>query len=391
MAVTVSLRRMSAGSGYQYLLRSVAVGDGARVLSTPLTRYYSEVGTPPGRWLGSGVRAFGTGQLAAGMRVTEEQLALLIGMGRDPITGEPLGRAYPTYQRLADRIDARVAALDPEMTRGGLRGRDAQDRSRGDVGGRAPRSGGLRPHLQRPEVGVGAVGGLRRGHPGADRGRTSRGGRRRHRVLRAGGGRDEGRHLRQRRRRGPGPRRRSRRRGLRPLRLPRRGPTTPHPRGGVEQGADRDGRALAQPRRPAGVRFASRHCRRTTTPCWPTASAETSASSGSSANAAPTATRSGRSPASATSSIAEFSSRTREIELKKDELIAEYVARHGRMPSPKTIVELRAQATLATRPPKELRSLADLTAEWRRRASARLGVDATAWAATLAGGASALR
>ena len=83
--------------------------------------------------------------------------------------------------------------------------------------------------------------------------------------------------------------------------------------------------------------------------------------------------------------IAEFSSRTREIELKKDELIAEYVARHGRMPSPKTIVELRAQATLATRPPKELRSLADLTAEWRRRASARLGVDATAWAATLVG------
>ncbi|WP_275693504.1 relaxase domain-containing protein [Nocardioides sp. TF02-7] len=50
--------------------------------------------------------------------------------------------------------------------------------------------------------------------------------------------------------------------------------------------------------------------------------------------------------------IAEFSSRSREIEFKKDELISEYVARHGRMPSPKTIVELRAQATLATRPPR---------------------------------------
>jgi hypothetical protein len=83
--------------------------------------------------------------------------------------------------------------------------------------------------------------------------------------------------------------------------------------------------------------------------------------------------------------IGEFSSRSREIELKKDELIAEYVVRHGRMPSPKTIVELRAQATLATRPPKELRSLVDLTAEWRRRASERLGADATAWAATLLG------
>jgi hypothetical protein len=83
--------------------------------------------------------------------------------------------------------------------------------------------------------------------------------------------------------------------------------------------------------------------------------------------------------------ITEFSSRTREIELKKDELIAAYVARHGRMPTPKTIVELRAQATLATRPPKGTRSLTDLTAEWRRRASARVGADVTAWAAALLG------
>jgi hypothetical protein len=45
--VTVSMRRMSAGSGYQYLLRSVAAGDGNRVLSTPLTRYYSEVDRAP--------------------------------------------------------------------------------------------------------------------------------------------------------------------------------------------------------------------------------------------------------------------------------------------------------------------------------------------------------
>ena len=49
------------------------------------------------------------------------------------------------------------------------------------------------------------------------------------------------------------------------------------------------------------------------------------------------------------------------------------------MPSAKTIVELRAQATLATRPPKEVRSLADLTAEWRQRAAERLGTEPTAW------------
>ena len=81
------MRRMSAGSGYQYLLRSVAAGDGKRALSTPLTRYYSEVGTPPGRWLGSGVGAFGAGQIRPGMQVTEEQLALLRRHGPRPRHG----------------------------------------------------------------------------------------------------------------------------------------------------------------------------------------------------------------------------------------------------------------------------------------------------------------
>jgi hypothetical protein len=96
--VTVSMRRMSAGSGYRYLLRSVVAADGNRSLSTPLTHYYSKAGTPPGRWLGSGVRMLGGGRLEPGMQVTEEQLALLIGTGRDPVTGEQLGRAFPSYK-----------------------------------------------------------------------------------------------------------------------------------------------------------------------------------------------------------------------------------------------------------------------------------------------------
>ncbi|ALU40310.1 hypothetical protein AS188_11680 [Kocuria flava] len=44
--VTVSMRVMSAGDGYMYLLRTVAAADGDRALSTPLTRYYVEAGTP---------------------------------------------------------------------------------------------------------------------------------------------------------------------------------------------------------------------------------------------------------------------------------------------------------------------------------------------------------
>lgn len=43
--MTVSMRVMSAGDGYKYLLRTVVAGDGDRSLSTPLTRYYAEAGT----------------------------------------------------------------------------------------------------------------------------------------------------------------------------------------------------------------------------------------------------------------------------------------------------------------------------------------------------------
>lgn len=55
VVVTVTINKMSASKGCEYLLRTVAAGDGDRSLSTPLTRYYTEAGTPPGRWLGSGV------------------------------------------------------------------------------------------------------------------------------------------------------------------------------------------------------------------------------------------------------------------------------------------------------------------------------------------------
>lgn len=90
--MTVSMRVMSAGDGYKYLPRTVATGT---VPSPP--RYYVEAGTPPGRWLGSGVASLGAGQLAVGDQVSEVQLQLLVGMGRDPITGDPLGRAYQAF------------------------------------------------------------------------------------------------------------------------------------------------------------------------------------------------------------------------------------------------------------------------------------------------------
>ena len=44
VVATVTINKMSAGKGYEYLLRTVAAGDGDRSLSTPLTRYYTEAG-----------------------------------------------------------------------------------------------------------------------------------------------------------------------------------------------------------------------------------------------------------------------------------------------------------------------------------------------------------
>lgn len=113
--MTVSMRVMSAGDGYEYLLRTIAAADGDRSLSTSLTRYYTEEGTPPGFWMGSGLPYLGGGELAEGGQVSEAQLQLLVGMGRDPITGKPLGEAYRQYASVQDRVDRRVAGLDPEL------------------------------------------------------------------------------------------------------------------------------------------------------------------------------------------------------------------------------------------------------------------------------------
>lgn len=84
--------------------------------------------------------------------------------------------------------------------------------------------------------------------------------------------------------------------------------------------------------------------------------------------------------------VAEFSTRARQIEVEKNRLVAEYVATYGRQPSDAAVIRLRAQATLATRPEKQVRSLAELTEQWRTRASRVLGSDATVWARAVTGG-----
>ena len=58
----ISLRRMSLGAGYRYLMESVAAGDGVRRQSTNLADYYAASGTPPGVFLGAGLGALDDGR-----------------------------------------------------------------------------------------------------------------------------------------------------------------------------------------------------------------------------------------------------------------------------------------------------------------------------------------
>jgi conjugative relaxase-like TrwC/TraI family protein len=92
--VTVSIRLMRLGTGFRYLMESVARGDGAADLSSPLTRYYAESGTPPGRFLGAGLAGVNGGKgIAEGTECTEQMLFHMLGECADPVTGEQLGRA----------------------------------------------------------------------------------------------------------------------------------------------------------------------------------------------------------------------------------------------------------------------------------------------------------
>ena len=114
----ISLRRMTLGSGYRYLMESVAVGDGAPGHSSNLTRYYAESGTPPGVFLGAGLAGLDDGRgVEPGSQVTEQHLFNLLGMCADPITGQALGRQpNRTHLSLAKRVAERVAAIPATHT-----------------------------------------------------------------------------------------------------------------------------------------------------------------------------------------------------------------------------------------------------------------------------------
>ncbi|WP_454132636.1 MobF family relaxase [Microbacterium lacticum] len=376
------MRVMSAGDGYKYLLRTVATGDGDRALSTPLTRYYVEKGSPPGRWLGSAVTALGGGAIAIGDDVSEQQLQRLIGQGRDPVTDKALGSPYRKYPTVTERIEHRTSKLDADVPlterAEAVAAIAAEESARGvrkavagfDFTFSIPKSASVlwavsdagtqsliadAHHAAVAEM----VAFIEREVAATRVGAAGRNGAVAqadvsgviatafdHYDSRAG---DPHLHTH--------------------VVISNKVQT-------VHDGKWRslDGRPLHAATvalselheavfadhltRTFGVEWEARDMGRDRNPAWAIATVPEQL-------------------------VAEFSSRSRQIDQEKNRLIAEYIARHGRQPSLATIIKLRAQATLATRPEKQVRSLADLTGEWRDRASHLLGEDATRWTRTV--------
>ena len=79
----MSVHKLTAGSGYDYLTRQVAALDATEKGHTGLAAYYAERGETPGVWIGSGMASIDG--LTAGDPVTAEQMRALFGCGLHPL------------------------------------------------------------------------------------------------------------------------------------------------------------------------------------------------------------------------------------------------------------------------------------------------------------------
>jgi hypothetical protein len=86
----MSIHKLTAGSGYDYLTRQVAAQDATEKGAASLASYYAEKGESPGRWVGSGLA--GLDGLAEGDVVTAQQMKALFGSGRHPLSEEMRAR-----------------------------------------------------------------------------------------------------------------------------------------------------------------------------------------------------------------------------------------------------------------------------------------------------------
>ncbi|MAS54083.1 MAG: conjugal transfer protein [Pimelobacter sp.] len=376
--MTVSMRKIQAGRGYDYLLKSVVRGDANMADPNPVTRYYTEEGTPPGRWMGSALHAFGDGEIKRGDQVTPQQLQLLIGAGLDPVTGAKLGRAFPVFPPVEERIAARVAELSSSLTAEQRAEAERQIRAEESV---KPSSGvaGYDYTFSVPKS-VSALWGV------ADAGTQ---------ALIVGAHHEAVAEVLDFMEREVVSTRRGVAAGNGAVMQAdvigvaataydhwdsRLGDPQLHTHVVIsnkvkttEDGRWRslDGTAMYEANVPISEHYNAVLADRLTRLFgieWE--QRERGAERNAAWELAPVPE----------TLIREFSSRSSHIDKEKDRLIAEYVDLTGRRPSSAKIIQLRAKATLATRPEKEIHSLLDLTTQWRERAQKILGRGAVDWA-----------
>lgn len=354
LGVTMSIRRMTLGAGFRYLMSSVARADREGPTADPLTAYYTQEGTPAGRFLGSGLAGLdGGGGVAPGSVVTEEHLWRMLGMLQDPVTGQRLGRApaadRPTYRdagrpRPASRT---VAGFDltfsaPKSVSVAWALADGPTRARiyaahhwalEFVIGYAEREvfttrtgrGGV---VSEPVRGVVAA--------GFDHWDSRAGDPQLHthvvvlnRVQAASDG------------------------GWRTL------DSRALFKANVALSELYNGALMDLLTADLGWGWEAQRRARSTSPTWEVTGVGKGLRE-------------------------EFSQRSAAINAAAQDLIGGFAASHGRQPTVADVIRLRQQATLQTRPAKELRPLADLVRDWRHRAQPHLGPDSRAWVATLA-------
>ncbi len=335
--MTVSIRLMRLGTGFRYLMESVARGDGASGLSSPLTRYYAESGTPPGRLLGAGLAGLNGGQgIAEGTECTEQMLFHMLGQCADPVTGEPLGKAaragavagFDLTFSVPKSISAAWAVADAGTQ--SVIYRAHQDAIKQAIGYAEAHvffsrsgAGGI---VQEPVRGVLAAAfdhwDSRTGDPQLHT----------HFVVQNRAQSLDGTW-----------------RTLDSRTLFKHVVTL----SALHQGILQD---LLSAR--LGWGWDARQRRHSATPKWEVRGV-------------------------ADELMAEFSQRTRKIEQATDESVQAFVSAHGRRPTDVEVMRIRQTVTLRTRPDKQHRSLAQQTAWWRERGRRYVGDDTVAWATTL--------
>ncbi|WP_341359014.1 MobF family relaxase [Georgenia sp. M64] len=377
--MTVSMRVVSAGKGYGYLLRSVVQGDGDATQAAGFTRYFTEAGTPPGVWMGNGVAYFGAGELRPGMTVTPEQLQTLLGRGSDPVTGANLGRPFREYPTAAERTAALTCRVDRALPAGEFDAEVTRIQAEQAVRGPQTATAGFDLTFSVPKS-VSVLWGLadantqeliveahhaavtdvldlferevaatRTGHAGIAQ------------VPVVGIAATAYDHWDSR---ANDPQ-------LHTHVVVSNKVMTAHDGG---QWRTLDSRAVHHAIVGLSEHYNAVLADRLT---------GTFGLSWERRDRGEDRTGQWEIRGVGEDLIAEFSSRARAIDVATDAKIAHYVAEHGHRPTGRRIVQLRAQATLKTRPEKTIRALTELTAEWRTRARDIVGGDPTEWARDL--------